>query len=97
MSCAANVSDMGSETERTLATGRMCTGCGVPLTGRRPQARYCSDRCRTRGGREAHRRRIAGLLDTITDAADALRRELGFLGDGVCKAEGDLVRNEEAQ
>jgi hypothetical protein len=67
---------VAGETERTLPGARRCAGCGVPLAGRRLQARFCSARCRTRTGREAHRRNIARLLDTISAATEALKREL---------------------
>lgn len=30
---------------------RRCRACGEPLTGRRPQTRFCGDPCRKRAGR----------------------------------------------
>jgi hypothetical protein len=56
------------QTERRLSTGRACAGCGASLEGRRPQARYCSDRCRVRTGREARIRewmKIREQLDRL--------------------------------
>lgn len=55
---------------------RLCSACGVPLAGRRPQAQHCSDRCRAHGARLARQRRIDGLLDSIAAATQALRHEL---------------------
>ena len=48
------------ETERRLSEARSCAGCGTSLEGRRPQAKYCSDRCRVRTAREA---RVREWLD----------------------------------
>ena len=79
--------EVAGESERTLPGERLCAGCGVPLAGRRPQARYCSARCRTRASREAHRRHIMRLLDTISAATEGLRRELGST-DLVCSPPG---------
>src|SRR5712692_266059 len=70
------VNSMCLQTERTAANALVCAFCRTPMTGRRPQARYCSDACRACGGRQDRNRRLASLLDTITRAVDALRQEL---------------------
>jgi hypothetical protein len=44
------------ETERRVSGGRSCAGCGRSLEGWRPQARFCSDRCRVRTTRAAQQR-----------------------------------------
>lgn len=39
-----------------MTTRRSCAcGCGEPLTGRRPQARYATDACRTRSWKDRRR------------------------------------------
>jgi hypothetical protein len=70
--------DVPAESERSAATPRRCGLCGKSIEDLRPQARYCSDACRARGGRQDRDRRVANLLDTIIRAADDLRRELGI-------------------
>ena len=50
--------------ERPMADERHCEGCGQVLTGRRPQTRTCSDRCR----QTASRARLA-TPPTVTDGA----------------------------
>lgn len=61
------------EAERSAFSG-MCEQCGEPFRGRRDK-RFCSDRCRTRFGRERKARelqetiarlaRLAGVNDRI--------------------------------
>ena len=65
-----------AETEHAVSGTHLCGCCGKKMTGRRPQARYCSDVCRTRANRRDHERRIAGFLDAIAQAVEGLRREL---------------------
>jgi hypothetical protein len=54
---------------------RSCESCGGSITGKRPSARFCSDRCRTK-----HRRaRLEGeIADRITETL-ALLTKLGAL------------------
>lgn len=66
----------GSETERTISQDRLCRGCGASLVDRRPQARFCSARCRTQARRDRQSDRVAELLDTLTEAVARLCREL---------------------
>jgi hypothetical protein len=68
---------MALETERTDAEAPLCAFCSTPMKGRRPQAKFCSDACRTRSGRVERDRRVATLLDTLVGAVEGLRRELG--------------------
>jgi hypothetical protein len=59
-------SDKGSpETERRLSEGRSCAGCATSLQGRRPQAKFCSDRCRVRFARRSR-------LETLRDLRSRL-------------------------
>ena len=69
-------SESPSETERTVSSGRLCEGCDTPLVGRRPQARFCSDACRTAERRHRLTTRFLELLTAIEQAVAALRREL---------------------
>src|SRR5262245_11765194 len=64
------------ETERAVSEARLCAACGVTLANRRPQARFCSARCRTAARRENERRRLNELLDTMQQILDTLRRGL---------------------
>jgi predicted nucleic acid-binding Zn ribbon protein len=79
--------DFLSETERTDSTDRLCGACGTPLRDRRPQARFCSDRCRTQAGRNGQRQRIAAVLDALAEGVHELRQELGI--DGTDEPEAD--------
>jgi ferredoxin len=69
-------SESPSETERTVSNDRLCEGCGVPLVRRRPQARFCSDSCRTAVGRHRHTTHLLDLLTAIEMSVAALRSEL---------------------
>jgi hypothetical protein len=68
--------DLFTETERTVSQGRLCATCGVTLTDRRPQARFCSDACRMRFRRQKQATRLNELLTTIEKSTAALRGEL---------------------
>jgi hypothetical protein len=52
---------------------RACARCGISLEGRRPQARYCSDRCRNGAG---HHRRYHANLEASRAAGRAKARRL---------------------
>jgi predicted nucleic acid-binding Zn ribbon protein len=69
-------SDLIPQSEHSVSSDRLCASCGAPLTDRRPQARFCSDRCRTHSGREAQQQRLAALLNVLSEALGDLRREL---------------------
>ena len=73
-------SDTCSEAERTDSGARLCNGCGTPLTGKRPQAQYCTDRCRSQARRNRGRRRVAAALQALAQAVADLRDELGGVG-----------------
>jgi hypothetical protein len=68
--------DMSLETERTPASALLCALCGTPMRSRRPQAKFCSDVCRTRAGRLEHDRRVGVMLDTLARTVESLRAEL---------------------
>jgi hypothetical protein len=51
------------ETERRPSESRSCVGCAASLQGRRPQAKYCSDRCRVGFARRA---RLGALKDLLS-------------------------------
>ena len=76
---ALRLGDRAPETERPVSEGRVCEGCGKSLTGRRPQARFCSDRCRSRVKRDARSNRLAELANRLDETVVALRRELETL------------------
>ena len=42
------------EERLAAAPGRVCAGCGRPLSGARPDALYCSGRCRQAALRSRH-------------------------------------------
>jgi hypothetical protein len=69
-------SECPSETERTVSSDRLCEGCDTTLVGRRPQARFCSDACRTAERRPRLTTRLLDLLTAIEQAVAALRCEL---------------------
>jgi hypothetical protein len=69
--------ELGQETERTVSAPRLCVGCGANLTGRRRQARYCSDRCRAGHRRRGQTARVAGLLDVVEQTIESLRATIG--------------------
>ena len=60
MALADPVNKSSSETNRRLSESRSCAGCTTSLQGRRPQAKFCSDRCRVRFAR---RSRLGALKD----------------------------------
>ena len=69
--------DSTAETERAVSSDRFCDGCGKPLTGRRPQARFCANRCRTYHGRRARSMAVVALVTRLEDTLAELKRELG--------------------
>jgi hypothetical protein len=69
--------DRAPETERSVSEHRFCAGCGVDLTGRRRQARFCSDRCRTDHYRRDSASRIATLVDALEQTVATLKAEMG--------------------
>lgn len=69
--------DLPAETEPTVSSARLCNTCKAPLTDRRPQARFCSDRCRVRHRRDVSQRRRLDLLDVMAVAVAQLRADLG--------------------
>ena len=48
-----------------------CERCGTPFTGR-PDKRFCSDNCRTKGGREKKARQAVSARARITRAITEL-------------------------
>ena len=83
MTITTSKADGAPETERTASDGRQCMFCGAALRSARRDARYCSDRCRTSGGRTAHRQRLVAQLDAIAFAVTNIRHELKLeAGDG---------------
>ncbi len=64
------------ETDSTGSRARLCRGCGTSLSGKRPQAQYCSDRCRSRARRTTIQRRITAALRRLEHAVKNLRDEL---------------------
>lgn len=63
--------------ERTAPTARLCAGCGVvDLRDRRPDAKFCSDRCRADGARRDQQLIIVAILDEVQRLLDYLRREV---------------------
>jgi hypothetical protein len=62
--------------ERSVVRDRLCDACCGILTGRRPQARFRSDRCRMRYRREDARRNLEALFETAERALAELRREV---------------------
>jgi predicted nucleic acid-binding Zn ribbon protein len=66
-----------SETERTVSSERVCEGCGTALIARRPQARFCSDSCRTDRHRHVRSERLTALLTSLQNIVAELKRELG--------------------
>jgi hypothetical protein len=68
-----------SQTERTVSEDRLCDDCGTLLTGRRRQAHFCSDRCRTRHGRRIQATRVKDLLVELERIVAALKVEIGVV------------------
>jgi predicted nucleic acid-binding Zn ribbon protein len=71
--------DRTPETERPVSEGRVCEGCGTSLSGRRPQARFCSDRCRSQARRDSRSHRLTELVIRLDETVAALARELETL------------------
>jgi predicted nucleic acid-binding Zn ribbon protein len=67
---------MQPQNERTASAGRLCATCATSLNGRRPQARFCSDRCRTQHRRE-------GIRQTVHEALLQAEAALRALADAV--------------
>jgi hypothetical protein len=61
------------ETERTLCSHRLCKGCGAVLAGRRPQAKFCSARCRTAARRTAQAKHLTNSIEKLGQIITALR------------------------
>ena len=68
--------DKPSGTERTVSNGRLCANCATLIEGRRPQARFCSDRCRTAAHRREREERLRCRLEALEVAAGSLQAEL---------------------
>jgi hypothetical protein len=66
------------ETERTVCEPRLCGFCGREMNGRRRQASFCSDICRTRAARRQRSQRLRDRFGAVAAALDELRRELGL-------------------
>ena len=66
-----------TERRRRIASNGLCTGCGQSLVGRRPQAVWCSDRCRLQTTRMARAREDGQVIDAI---AAALTRAAALVG-----------------
>jgi hypothetical protein len=66
-----------SETECTLSSHRLCKACGADLTDRRPQAKFCSARCRTGARRIAHTKHLTNLIEVLDEMVAALRTLVG--------------------
>jgi hypothetical protein len=65
------------ETERRLSEDRSCAGCGTSLQGRRPQAKFCSDRCRMQSARSSRLRawiHIRADLDRLFGVSEVSKR-----------------------
>lgn len=60
-------------TERTLSSNRLCESCGADLTGRRPQARFCSAKCRTAARRQNHQDHLTKVVAGLEEALAALK------------------------
>ena len=60
------------QTERTLSRPRLCR-CGVNLTGRRPQARFCSAKCRTADCRNGRVHQLTKVVEALEQALAALK------------------------
>jgi hypothetical protein len=75
------------ENERPAAVDRLCDGCGTSLAGRRRQARYCSDRCRSQARRDDLRHAVEAALGDIHAAG-------GRLSDAVAKFIGRKGRRK---
>ena len=82
--------------ERGQIPGVIRIGRRILVRNRRSRARYCTDRCCTRGRREGHCRKVAVLLNTIAEALDARRRELQFPVDAVDSV-GRPIRDRSEQ
>ncbi len=69
------------QTERTLATPRLCEGedCGADLTGRRPRARFCGARCRTAHRRSERDGQLTNIITALENAIAALKTYGGGL------------------
>jgi hypothetical protein len=55
---------------------RLCIGCGVPIDHKRPQARFCHDRCRATTHRREREERLRMRLEALEIAAGNLHEEL---------------------
>jgi hypothetical protein len=70
-------SDRSPETERTVSERRLCASCGAELTGRRRQAQYCSDRCRTTARRRTRSVHLKELLAELERAVADIKVAIG--------------------
>jgi hypothetical protein len=71
------ITGLGTRTSASEAKpqSRRCKRCGQTVQGRRKNG-YCGDRCRMRDLRDAQRRRLAILLDTLSATVEQIRREV---------------------
>lgn len=58
--------------ERPASTPRTCGACNSPLADRRADARYCSDRCRTRHRRRDAHEKVNAAICQVETAVRAL-------------------------
>ena len=73
---AGAAADRRPQTERTVVAGRRCAGCDVSIDHKRPQARYCNDRCRAATHRREREERLRTRLEALEIAAGNLHAEL---------------------
>jgi len=69
--------EVPARTERTLSSGRLCANCVASLAGRRPQARFCSDRCRSEHRRQLRTTRLQSLVASLEKTVTALKDAIG--------------------
>jgi len=57
----------------------LCLECGADLTGKRDDAKFCSDRCRTNHRRDQQNKRASGLISSLEDLATHLTQIVSTL------------------
>ena len=72
--------DHPTERRRRVARDGVCLGCDQSLVGRRPQAAWCSDRCRLRTERATRAREDGQILDALATALVGRLRTLRLGG-----------------